>query len=118
MHEVAIAGLILRQQNEAGASGAGLAAARRKLRAVAEIDRELNADDRLDAVFRKLFGKLQRAEQAVGVGDRQRRHRIGQRKFGEPCDRQSAFPQREGAMHMQMDEAYRPMRIIEPLKTG
>jgi len=38
---------------------------------VAEIDRKLAADDRLDAVARHLVGELQAPEHVVGVGQRQ-----------------------------------------------
>ena len=40
---------------------------------IAEIDRQLHADDRLDALFGDLFGKFQRAEEVIGVGDREGR---------------------------------------------
>ena len=46
-------------------------------RRVAEVHRDLRADNRLDAGLRQLFRKLQCAEQVVGVGDRERRHGVG-----------------------------------------
>jgi hypothetical protein len=54
----------------ASGARATLASARR----VAEVDGDLRADDRLHPGLRQLFRKLQRAEQVIGVGDRQRRH--------------------------------------------
>ena len=72
---------------------------------VAEIDRERAADDRLDAAARELVGKLERAEHVVGVGQREGRLAVGFRKLREPRDRQRAFEQRIGRVHVQVHEA-------------
>ena len=72
---------------------------------VAEIDRDLRADDRLDAGLGELLRKLQRAEQVVGVGDRERRHAVGLGELGEGLDGERALTQREGAVDVEVDEA-------------
>ena len=104
MHQVRIAGGILGQEHDGCLAGARLAA-RRPCRAVLKVDGDLQADDRLHPFFRQLFGKLQRAEEIVGIGNRQRRHRIGEGKLGELGDRYRPFAQGIGAVHMQMHEA-------------
>ena len=70
-HQAAVAALARRQQHDPRRRRGERIARVRVL--VAEIDRELAADDRLDAVARQLVGELQRAEHVVGVGQRQRR---------------------------------------------
>ena len=55
--------------------------------------------------FGELFGKLERAEEIVGVGDRQRRHRVGLGELGERLDPQRPLAQRIGAVDVQMHEA-------------
>ena len=45
--------------------------------ALAEIDRDLAADDRLDAAFDHLLGEFERAEKIAGVGEAKRRHAVG-----------------------------------------
>ena len=53
--------------------------------------RELNARDRLDAGFRGLFGKFQRREEIIGVGDGERRLLVAYRRDRSAC-RASAPP--------------------------
>ena len=55
---------------------------------VAEFDRELQPDDRLNALARELFRKLERAIKVVGVGQSQGRHLVGTRELGELGDRE------------------------------
>ena len=72
---------------------------------IAEIDRERAADDRLDAAARELVGEFERPEHVVGVGQRERRLAVGLRELREARDRQRAFEQRIGRVHVQMHEA-------------
>ena len=103
-HQAAIARLARGEQHDprqrARSSGKP-----RIARLVAEIDRERAADDRLDAGRGHLVGEFQRAEHVVGVGQRQRRLLVGLGELGELADRQRAFQQRIGGMHVQMHEA-------------
>ena len=86
MHEVAIAFRVLRQKNDRGPPGLRLGPARRELAAIAKIERQRGADDGLDAFFGEFFGKLQRAEQIIAVGDRQRGHGVGRRQLHQFAD--------------------------------
>ncbi len=105
LHQAEIAGFARRQQHDPRRRrrqrGAGIGID------VAEIDREFAADDRLDAITRELFGKLQRAEHIVGVGQRQRRLVIRLGKLGQLLDLDRAFQQRIGRMDMQVNETGR-----------
>ena len=105
-HQAAVAGLVLGEEHDRRARDPLLGEARgRGRRGVAEIDRHLRADDRLDAGLGELFRELERAEEVVGVGDRQRRHGVGLGELGQRLDAERALAQREGAVHMQMHEA-------------
>ena len=104
-HQVAIARLVLGDEHDRRARRARVGAPTQRRRRVAKIERDLRADDRLDAGLRQLFGKFQRAEQVVGVGDRQSRHLVGLGEPGERLDRQRAFAQRIGGMDVQVHEA-------------
>ena len=81
-HQIGIAFVILGEQNYAGAASPGQFGARPHAGTVAKSQSELQADDRLYAVLRQLFGKFQRAEQIVSIGDGQGGHLVGQRQFG------------------------------------
>ena len=105
MHQVEIARLVLRQKHQRRATGILLATPGRQLGAVTEGDRQLNADDRLNAGLRQLFREFQRAEQVVGVGDGQRRHAVGACEGRQLADRHRAFAQRVGRVDVQVDEA-------------
>ena len=72
---------------------------------VGEIDAERAADNRLNAIAGKLFGKFQRTEHVVGVGQSQRRLAVFLRKLSEPRNGHRAFEQRIGRMHVQMHKA-------------
>ena len=61
--------------------------------------------DRLDALPGELLGEFERAEQVVGVGQRQRRLPVGGRELGEVGDLQRPFEQRIGRVHVQVHEA-------------
>ena len=82
---------------------------------VAKINRERAADDRLYAAGGQFFGKLERTEHIVGVGQRQRRLPVLFCKLGEPRDRQRALKQRIGRMDVQMDETRRGRGSHEPI---
>ena len=102
-HQAAIAALARGQQHDSRRR-------RRKRVArvgvlVAKIDRELAADDRLDAIARHLVGEFQRPEHVVGVGQRQRRLAVGFRKLAELGDLDRTLQQRIGRMNVEMDES-------------
>ncbi len=102
-HQAAVAALLRRQQNDSRRHSRRRIACIRVL--VAEIDGELAADDRLDAVARHLVGEFQRPEHVVGVGQRQRRLAIGFRQFAELGDLDRALQQRIGRMNVKMNES-------------
>ena len=52
---------------------------------IAKIERERAADNRLDAVARRLLGEFERTEHVVGVGQRKRRLAVVFCQFGEPA---------------------------------
>ncbi len=101
---VSVAGLGLGEEHDRRAGDAELGEARGGGGRIAEIDRDLRADDRLHADLGELFRKLQRAEQVVGVGDRQRRHGVGLGELCERLDRERALAQREGAVEVKVHE--------------
>ena len=104
-HQAAVSGLVLGEEHDRRPRHPLLGEARGRGRGVAEVDRHLSADDRLDAGLGELFRELEGAEEIVGVRDRQRRHAVGLGELGQGLDRERALTQREGAMHMQMHEA-------------
>ena len=89
-HQAAIAGFARGEQNHPR-PGRCVRRAAHTVLAIAEIDRQGTADDRLDAGARHLFGEFERAEHVVGVGQRQRRLLVGLGQLGEPRNR-SARP--------------------------
>ena len=54
-----------------------------------------------------VFGEFERAEQIVGVGQRERRRTVGSGERGELLDGQRAFEQRIGRVHPKMHEGLR-----------
>ncbi len=104
-HQAAVAGLVLGQENDRRARIVPLDATPEGGRRVGEIDRHLRADDRLHAALGELLREFERAEQVVGVGDRQRRHGVGLRELGQHFDGQRALAQRISAVHVKMHEA-------------
>ena len=76
LHQVGVAGVVHRQQRDVAVAGLAYgrhAALGPVVAAIFEVDREADADDRLDAGVRQLVGELQRAVEVVGVGEAQRR---------------------------------------------
>ncbi len=102
-HQAAITGIAGGEQHDPAAFGLGIGVAGAVVR-VAEVDGERTADDRLDAGTGDLLGEFERAEHVIGVGQRQRRLLVGLGQFGEARDRQRAFQQRIGRVHVQMHE--------------
>jgi hypothetical protein len=97
-HQRAVALFVLGDQRQRRARHPRLGEAGGGRRRIAEVDGDLRADDRLHAGLRQFLRKLQRAKQVVGVGDRQRRHRIGFGELGQRFDRQRPLAQRKGAV--------------------
>ncbi len=102
-HQAAVAGLARGQQHDARTLDLGIGAAGAVV-GVAEVDGERAADDRLDAGTGELLGELQRAEHVVGIGERQRGLLVGLRQLGQPRNRQRAFEQRIGRVHVEVHE--------------
>ena len=104
-HEVEVARLVLRQEDERPAPAAVIETARRQGQTVAEVDADLHAGDRLHALLRQLLGKFERTEEVVCVCQRQSRHVVGSSELHELGDRHGAFAERKGAMDVEVDEA-------------
>ena len=100
LHEVHVAGPVLRQQHHGGQGPRLFARTGRIMR-----HRDLAAHDRLHA--RPLCGdrKLQRGEHVVGVGDRDRRHLLGHAEPDQLLDRNRPFQQGMLGVNAQMDES-------------
>ncbi len=102
-HQAAIAALTRRQKHDPRRPR------RRRIARVgvlvAEIDRELAADDRLDAVTGHLVGKFQRPEHVVGVGQRQRRLAVCLGQLGELLNLDRPLQQRIGRMGVEMNKS-------------
>ena len=110
-HEILPALRVAGEQGErAGGLGARLIGAvalqRVGLRAIAEIDLQRAADDRLDAGVRELVGELQRPEQVASVRQPDRGIALRHRQLGDPGVGDGAFQQRIGRMHLQVHEAW------------
>src|SRR5438067_3868692 len=91
-HEATVAALARRKQHNAG-SPRGVGAVARTGRALlfGEVEGERTANDRLDPGTGELVGELERAEQVIRIGERQRRLPIGLGKLGEPRNGERAF---------------------------
>ena len=100
-HQAAVPLLPRGQQDEARRLGQDGPRARFH---VDEIHRQRTADDRLDAVARDLFGKLQRPEHVVAVGQRQRRLVVLLGELGKLADGDRAMQQRIGRADVEMDK--------------
>ncbi|MGY4469495.1 hypothetical protein ACVWWK_005204 [Bradyrhizobium sp. LB9.1b] len=100
-HQAAVAALLRGQQYHAR----GQKRVARTGILVAEIDRDLAADDRLDAGARHLVGELQRTEHVVGIGQRQGRLMVFLRKLGELGDLDRALEQRIGRVNVKVDKS-------------
>ena len=77
---------------------------RRQARIIGAGQRDLAADDRLDALGRAGLAELQRAEQVGSVRDRHRRHVRLERQGRDLLGLDRALAQRVGGMDAQMDE--------------
>ena len=93
-HQVHPAVLILRQQHHRPASRA-------------RVQRDLAADDGLHTLVQRLDGKLQRREQGVGVGQRDRGHPVFRGQSRQFLDGNRPFEQRMLGMAAQVDESGR-----------
>ena len=118
-HQVAIAVLIHRQQNQPRQFPRRPADRAQALILIAKIDRERTADNRLNAGASHLVGEFQRTEHVVGVGQRERGLAVVFGELRELRDRQRAFQQRIGGVDMQMDEfrvgdEFGPRRTLQP----
>ena len=102
-HQAAIAALARRQQHDPRRRRGQRIARVGVL--VAEIDRELAADDRLDAIAGQLVGEFQRPEHVVGVGQRQRRLAVRLGEFRQLLDLDRSLQQRIGGMDVEMDKS-------------
>ena len=98
--------LIAERENDDQAAFHGLARAlaNNAVVGVTEVHGQRTANDRLDAVTRKLFGKFQSAEHVVGVCQRKRRLMVGLGKFREARNRERTFQQRKRRVHVQVHE--------------
>jgi len=105
VHQVQISGAVLREKNELRAAGPALLPAPGHYGAIAEIERDLQADDRLHAFLGEFLGEFESAEKIVAVGDRKGRHSVGERELGQFGNRHRPFAQRIGAVNVKMDEA-------------
>jgi hypothetical protein len=101
-HEVPVAGLVLDQERQPVCRQH--LAWREVARTILAADSELAARDRLDAALGRVLGELQRAEQVVAVGDRDRRHRVLLGERDDPVDLVRPLRERIGGPHLQMDE--------------
>ncbi len=117
--QVSVAGLVAGEQHdvrEGRDRGAGAGIGR------LERHRELDPGDRLDPGPGRLLGEFQRAEQVVGVGERQRRLPVTGRRLDEVADLQRALEQGIGRVGVQVDVADRLQvgqfgsRSVPPLK--
>ncbi len=104
-HQVPVADLAHGEEHELSPALAMRRRPARRCLMVAEIDVELQPDDGLYALLRRLLREFERAEEIVRVGERQRRHAVGFRELGEHADRQRPLEQREGGVRVEMDEA-------------
>ena len=75
--------------------------------ALCEVNVERHADDGLDARVGELVGELERAEKVVRIREPQRGKPVRGGKLGELGDRQRAFEQRVGGVHLEMHERCR-----------
>ena len=105
LHEIGIARFRRRDQHQRRDRGqATFAAPAPALLAIGELDVDLAAGDRLDAGLGRLLGKLQSAEQIVGVADADRRRVVALCELDDLVELQRAFEQGKGAVDPQMDE--------------
>ncbi len=99
-HQPAVAGLRLRQQRD---GAVGLAHARAQ-RGLSEARREGEPHDRLHPGAGEGLGELERAEEVVGVGERERGRLVREAERLELVDPHRALEQRVRRAAPQMDE--------------
>jgi len=99
-HQAAIAALARGQKNDARAFELRGAPGMRQCLMVGKVDSERAADDRLNPRRRHLVGEFERTEHVVGVGERERRLAIRLGELAQPRDRERAFEQRIGRVHV------------------
>ena len=109
LHEIAVAGLAHGEQCQQaiamrGRQGGQTRDAGAGFVRFLEIDGEADAHDRLDARAGELVGEFEGAEEVVRVGERKGRKAELGRALGERADRQRAFEQRIGRMHLEVHE--------------
>ncbi len=96
-HQIGIALRVLGEERDAPVGARPVRFNRtRRIALAREAEREGQADQRLDARFGHGFGKFERAEQVVGVGQGQRRRTVGPSQGGEFRNSERAFEQRIG----------------------
>ena len=112
LHQVGVAGIVhgVEREHSVAVRMSGLHAALAQnvvLARFGKIDGQRHTGDRLHASACQLVGKFQRAEHVVGVGEAERRHAGRGRELGELGDRQRAFEQRIGRVHLEVHELRR-----------
>ena len=102
-HQIAIARLGLGQQHDIGET----VVSRRDCAAlaVAEVDAELCACDRLEAGLGRLLRKFQGREEIIGVGDSERGLEVAHREINQLAERKRALAQRIGGVEVKMHKA-------------
>ena len=104
-HQIGVAGFVLgKERNAPVCLRSTQVRARGRLALRGEGQRQRAADDGLDARSGHGFGELKRAEQIVGIGQRQRRRAVGLGERHEPRDGERPFEQRIGRVHPEMHE--------------
>ncbi len=110
-HEIGVALLVLGEKRDAPVGvGPAYIASGRNLALGGESERKGQADDGLDAGFSKGLREFERAEEIVGIGERQHRCAIGTGQRREPGDGERPFEQRIGGVHPQMHEGFSLIR--------
>ncbi len=114
-HEVAVAGLILCEDNEARQLGMDFFATRG---CIIMRQRKIQPHNGLDAVTCGFLGKFQSAEQVRCIGQRQRRLLVFLSEGDEFRNWHRPFQQGIGRMHPQMNEARTGHRISRRRQTS
>ena len=122
LDEIGVTARILGEERDAAVIDVlhELAAVRARLGLGREAQGERAADDGLDLGLRRVFGEFERAEQIVGVGQRERRHALFRGKADQLRNGQRAFEQRIGRMHPKMHEGLLSARhgMVSPSDSG
>ena len=108
-HQIAVSLLVLHQEDQRVAPSPASVARARPHCALGRGSgfhrrhRELASDDRLHPLGGGGHGEFERAEQIVGIGHRDRRHRFGEAELHKIGDLDGAFRERIGRMGPEMD---------------